>query len=86
MASAKVCCTHSPSGYGIACRAVLASVCEYGHARIGRFDARFSAPVYPGESIATDIWIDGSTVSFRCRVLERDVVALNNGVCVLLPL
>ena len=77
---------HGLCTYGIACRAVLASVCEYGHTRIGRFDARFSAPVYPGESIITDIWIDGSTVSFRCRVPERDVVALNNGVCVLLPL
>jgi acyl dehydratase len=76
---------HGLCTYGIACRAVLASVCEYDHTRIGRFDARFSSPVYPGESIATDIWMDGDIVSFRCRVPERDVVALNNGVCVLLP-
>ena len=77
---------HGLCTYGIACRAVLASVCEYEHTRIGRFDVRFSSPVYPGESIATDIWMDGDTVSFRCRVPERDVVVLNNGVCVLLPL
>jgi acyl dehydratase len=76
---------HGLCTYGIACRAILASVCEYDYARIGRFDVRFSSPVYPGESIATDIWMDGDTVSFRCRVPERDVVALNNGVCVLLP-
>jgi acyl dehydratase len=77
---------HGLCTYGIACRAVLASVCEYDHTRIGRFDARFSSPVYPGESIATDIWMDGATVSFRCRVPERDVVVLNNGVCIPLPL
>jgi acyl dehydratase len=77
---------HGLCTYGIACRAILASVCNYDHARISRFDARFSSPVYPGESIATDIWMDGDTVSFRCCVPERDVVALNNGACVLLPL
>jgi acyl dehydratase len=77
---------HGLCTFGIACRAVLESVCQYDHARIGRFDGRFSSPVYPGESIATDIWTDGDTVSFRCRVPERDVVAVNNGVCTLLEL
>jgi acyl dehydratase len=76
---------HGLCTYGIACRAVLASVCAYDHTRIGRFDVRFSSPVYPGESIATDMWIDGDTVSFRCRVPERDVVVLNNGLCLLVP-
>jgi len=40
---------------------------------------RFSAPVYPGETIRTEIWRDGKVASFRARVLERDVVAVNNG-------
>ena len=40
---------------------------------------RFSAPVYPGETIRTQFWRDGAIVSFRARVLERDVVAINNG-------
>jgi acyl dehydratase len=40
---------------------------------------RFSAPVYPGETIRTEIWRDGIVVSFRARVIERDVVVLNNG-------
>ena len=40
---------------------------------------RFSAPVFPGETIRTEIWRDGDVVSFRARVLERDVVAINNG-------
>ena len=40
---------------------------------------RFSAPVFPGETIRTELWRDGEVVSFRARVLERDVVALNNG-------
>jgi len=40
---------------------------------------RFSAPVFPGETIRTEIWRDGDVVSFRARALERDVVAINNG-------
>ncbi len=40
---------------------------------------RFSAPVYPGETIRTEMWRDGNVVSFRARVVERDIVAINNG-------
>jgi len=47
------------------------------------FDARFSAPVYPGDEIVTDVWRDGDIVSFRCRVPGRDAVVLNNGRCLL---
>lgn len=74
---------HGLCTYGTACRAVLKSVAAYDHARIVGFDVRFSSPVYPGESIATDLWVDGKTVSFRCRVPERDVVVINNGKCLL---
>jgi acyl dehydratase len=44
---------------------------------------RFSAPVYPGETLTTDIWQDGEELFFRTRVAERDVVVLNNGHAVL---
>jgi len=65
--------------FGIACRAVLKSSCQYDPARITGFDTRFSAPVFPGETIRTEIWRDGNIVSFRAKVVERDVVVLNNG-------
>ena len=75
---------HGLCTYGTACRAVLQSVARYDHTKITGFDVRFSAPVYPGESIATDIWVDGSTVSFRCRIPEREsVVVIGNGRCML---
>ena len=44
-----------------------------------RSQVRFSAPVYPGETIRTEMWRDGGVVSFRARVVERDVIAINNG-------
>lgn len=73
---------HGLCTYGIACRAVLQTVAAYDHTRITGFDVRFSAPVYPGDAIATDIWVDGKVVSFRCRIPGRDnVVVINNGKC-----
>lgn len=72
---------HGLASYGIACRAVMVSVCDFDPARIKRFDVRFTSPVYPGETMHTDIWVDGGTVSFRCRIPARDVIALNNGRC-----
>ena len=75
---------HGLCTYGVACRAILQTVAAYDHTRITGFDVRFSAPVYPGESIATDLWVDGGTVSFRCRIPAReDVVVINNGRCTL---
>ena len=76
---------HGLCTYGIACRAVLQCVARYDPARIGAFDVRFSAPVYPGDTIATELWMDGATVSFRCRVPGRgDAVVITNGRCALL--
>lgn len=70
---------HGLCSYAVAGRAVLKACCGNDPTRLKRFDLRFSAPVMPGETIRTEIWRDGSTVSFRARVVERDVVVLNNG-------
>ncbi|MEM9428579.1 MAG: MaoC/PaaZ C-terminal domain-containing protein [Pseudomonadota bacterium] len=42
-------------------------------------DVRFSAPVYPGETIRTEMWEDGDDIRLRARALERDTIVLNNG-------
>ena len=74
---------HGRCTFGIACRAVLGTVCDYDFTLIQSFDARFSAPVYPGDLITTEMWQDRNVVSFRCRVSARDAVVINNGRCTL---
>jgi len=74
---------HGLCTYGTACRAVISTVCNYDADRIAGFDGRFSAPVFPGETIVTEMWVDGNIVSFRSKVSERDVVVINNGKCTL---
>ncbi len=70
---------HGLATFGAAGHALLKQVCGYDPARLTAMAGRFSAPVYPGETIRTEIWRDGGVASFRARVVERDVVAINNG-------
>jgi len=74
---------HGRCTYGIACRAILQTICDYDFTLIGGFDARFSAPVIPGDTLTTHMWQDGNIVSFRCLVKSRDSVVLNHGKCTL---
>lgn len=49
-------------------------------ARLRRLDVRFSSPVFPRETIRVEIWREQpGRAAFRARVVERDVVVLNNG-------
>lgn len=74
---------HGLCTYGHACAAVVNGLLDFDPTRVASFEARFSAPVFPGETIATEMWRDGEVISFRSKVVERDVVVLNNGKCVL---
>jgi acyl dehydratase len=70
---------HGLGTFGVSGHALLKTICGYDPTRLVSFTGRFSAPVLPGETIRTEMWQDGAIVSFRARVLERDVIAMNNG-------
>ena len=70
---------HGRATFSIAGHALLKSCCGYDPSRLVAMEGRFSSPVYPGETIRTEIWIDGKAVSFRSTVPERKVTVLNNG-------
>ncbi|MBR0668780.1 3-alpha,7-alpha,12-alpha-trihydroxy-5-beta-cholest-24-enoyl-CoA hydratase [Roseomonas hellenica] len=70
---------HGLCTFGVVCHALLKSLCGYDPARFGRMDLRFSAPVFPGETIRTEIWKQAGGAAFRARVLERDKVVVSNG-------
>ena len=70
---------HGLGTFGVSGHAVLKTLCGYDPTRLVAFAGRFSAPVFPGETIRTELWRDGAVVSFRARVAERDVIAINNG-------
>ena len=67
---------HGLCTLGVVAHALLRALGGYDPARFRQLDLRFSAPVFPGETIRTEIWRGGA---FRARVVERDVVVVNNG-------
>jgi acyl dehydratase len=71
---------HGLCTYGIAGRAIIKACCDDDPSRLKGLQVRFSSPVFPGETVRTEMWPDGSSVSFRARVVERDVIVLNNGL------
>jgi len=70
---------HGLCSLGVATRAILQSCCDDQPERLRSLQLRFTSPVYPGETLITEVWRDGEVASFRARVAERDVVVMNNG-------
>lgn len=76
---------HGLCSYGIAGWSILRCCCGGDPGKLRQFDLRFSSPVYPGETLQTEIWQEGDVVRFRTRVAERGLIVLNNGTAVISP-
>ena len=74
---------HGLCTYGITCRAVLQAITDFDPDQIQSHQARFSAPVYPGDTITVDLWRDGKVISFEARVQARNATVIKNGKTVL---
>jgi acyl dehydratase len=74
---------HGLCTYGITCRAVLQAITGWDSDAIQSHQARFSAPVFPGDTVTVDLWRDGKVVSFEARVKERGATVIKNGKTVL---
>lgn len=70
---------HGLCTYGHAIRAIVTTMLDHDPDGIREIEGRFSAPVYPGETIRTEMWRDGNVLSFRCYVTERNLLVINNG-------
>lgn len=70
---------HGLCTLGVITHALLRELGMYDVEGFRELSLRFSAPVYPGETIRTEIWKNGA---FRARVVERDSVIVNNGKAV----
>ena len=74
---------HGLATFGVAGHELLKAVCGYDPSRLTAMAGRFSAPVFPGETIRTEFWRDNDkdlgVISFRARVVERDVIAIDHG-------
>lgn len=70
---------HGLATWGVAVRAVLRGALDYRAERVASLFGRFSAPVYPGETLRTEIWLEPGSLAFRVWAAERNVMVINNG-------
>lgn len=74
---------HGMCTYGITCRGILQTYADYDASAFRQHAARFSSPVYPGETVTMSLWKDGSVISFEAAAKERNVTVIKSGKCVL---
>lgn len=74
---------HGLCTYGMAARAILRACCDQQPEKLGSLALRFSAPFYPGETLAVEIWRRGGQIHFRALAAERGVPVLTHGLATL---
>ena len=70
---------HGLCTFAVAGHALLRTLCDYDPARLTQLQVRFSAPVYPGETLRTEIWREDEAFAFRTLAVERNLVVLSHG-------
>ena len=73
---------HGAATYGIAAHAVVRHI-DYRAEQIASIEARFVRPLFPGDTLRTEIWRQGNRISFQSSVPGRDGYVLTNGLAVL---
>ncbi|MEQ3553185.1 MaoC/PaaZ C-terminal domain-containing protein [Pseudonocardia nematodicida] len=78
---------HGMCTYGVTARALVATVCDGDATRLLGMDARFTAPVVPGQELTVAVWrTGGNGTAFRTTAGGPDgVVVLDHGTAVLAP-
>ncbi|MDQ7025873.1 MAG: MaoC/PaaZ C-terminal domain-containing protein [Anaerolineae bacterium] len=70
---------HGLATYGFAGRAVLKHFAGNDPSRFKQMTGRFTREVYPGNTLATEMWQEPDGVYFQTKAKERDVVVIGNG-------
>lgn len=73
------------ASFGVACASVIKLCCDHEPKRMLSMDCRFSAPVYPGETLRTEVWNEAEGIYFRVSIDGRDAHAIDNGFVSLRP-
>lgn len=71
---------HGLSTYGIVAYQLIRALAENDPTHLRRFDARFSAVVYPGDRLEIHAWQERGMTRFRCDVPARGCTVIDRGV------
>jgi acyl dehydratase len=76
---------HGLSTMGVIARAVIHACADGKASRLTSLALRFTAPVYPGDTIRTEIWQEADMLHFRATAIETGIVVADNGTATLAP-
>ncbi|KAI3464745.1 hypothetical protein Pfo_021408 [Paulownia fortunei] len=68
---------HGLCTLGFAVRAIIISICRGEQSMIKNISGRFLLHVYPGETLITEMWLEGLRVLYQMKVKERNRVVLS---------
>ncbi|UIJ83718.1 MaoC family dehydratase [Rhizobium leguminosarum] len=71
---------HGLCSFGYAGYAIVAAIDSGMAIGLSAIAARFSAPIFPGETITVQIWRNNAEIRFRGLVASRDAIILDNGM------
>jgi len=73
---------HGGCVFGVAAHALVAMFCGYEGDRLLAMDARFTAPVFPGDRLKVEAWLTApGQAAFRATSLAKGKVVLDHGTC-----
>jgi acyl dehydratase len=70
---------HGLATFGLTCHALMKALCGSDPGQVRSMSGRFSAPVFPGDTLSVEIWREQAGATFRATVAERGAVVFNNG-------
>ncbi|XP_073276867.1 enoyl-CoA hydratase 2, peroxisomal-like isoform X1 [Primulina huaijiensis] len=71
---------HGLCSLGFAVRAIIKCICRGDQNMIKNISGKFLLHVYPGETLITEMWLDGLRVLYQVNVRERNKTVLSGAV------
>ncbi len=71
---------HGLATMGLVGRAIIHLCAEGNPQRLSSIKLRFTAPVYPGETVRTEVWRHPDGILFRASSVERGIMVIDGGL------